>query len=115
MHQHSGFREPRNEGDQGDQQRRSGCERAEARDIAATNLAKRRPDDQSNGGGNRDGSVTRTAKDPEDKSCKETGVKTYFRWQVRKGRIAQRRGEQIRGERDAGENIAAQPTRIITA
>src|SRR6266550_8499476 len=115
MYQDSGFREPSNEGNQRDQQRRAGRERSKARRITAGNLAKRRADNKRNGGSNRDGGVARPAKDPEDKSSEQTGIKTRFRPQVRKRRVAHRRGKQICGERNSSENIAAQPTPIISA
>ena len=53
-----------------------------ARRIAAGNLAKRRADDQRNCGSNGNGGVARTAKDPEDQSAEQAGVKAGFRRQI---------------------------------
>src|SRR6266516_3006754 len=78
MDHHSGLREPRNEGDERDEQRRAGRERAKAHRIAAVNLAKRRTDDQRDGGCNGNGGVARTAKDPEDKAAEQTSIKACF-------------------------------------
>ena len=68
MDQDSRFREPCNEGDERDQQRRAGREGAEARGVTAGNLAKRRADNERDCRSNGNDGVTRTAKDPKDKS-----------------------------------------------
>ena len=68
MDQDSGFREPCNEGDERDQQRRAGREGAKARGVPAGNLAKRRADNERDCRSNGNDGVTRTAKDPKDKS-----------------------------------------------
>ena len=115
MYQDSSFGEPCNEGDERDQQRRAGCERAKARRIAAGNLAKREADNQRNCRSNRGCSVARPAKDPENQSSEETSVKTCLRRQVRERRIPQRRREQICGERNASENVTALLSPIIGA
>ena len=82
MHHDSSFRQPGNEGDKRDQQRRASSERRKARRIAAGNLTKRRADDQRNCGSNGDSSVARTAEDPEDQSAEQAGVKAGFRRQI---------------------------------
>src|SRR5262245_42711686 len=97
MNQNAGSGEPGNESNERNQQSRAGRERGEALGIAAGNLTKRRADHQRNGGSNGCGSVTRTAKDPEDEPSEKTRVKTGFRSQVRKGCVAQRRRKQICG------------------
>src|SRR5262245_8706381 len=112
MHEDCRFREPCNEGDKRDQQRRAGRKTAEARRTTAGKLAYRRADNQRNCRSAGSYSVARAAKDPEDQSSEKTGVKTGFRLQVRERRIPQRRGKQICGERNAGEKIAAQPRPI---
>src|SRR6266568_2085138 len=115
IHHDSGLREPRNEGDERDEQRCAGRERAKAHRITARHFAERRADDQRDGGSNRNRSVPRTAKGPEDQATKQASVKTSFRRQIGKRRVAQSRGKQICGKRNAGENIASEPTSIITA
>src|SRR4029453_247559 len=88
MHHDSSFCQPGNESDERDQQGRAGGERAKAGSITAGHFAKRRANDQRNGGSHRSGSVARTAKDPEDQPGKQARVKACFRRQVGKGRIA---------------------------
>ena len=82
MHQDSCFHEPCNEGDERDQQRRAGREGTETRRITAGNLAKRRADNESDCGSNRNDSVARTAKNPEDQPAEKTGIKACFRRQI---------------------------------
>ena len=115
IHHDSGLREPRNEGDERDEQRCAGREHAKTHRITARHFAERRADDQRDGGSNRNRSVPRTAKGPEDQATRQASVKTSFRRQIGKRRVAQSRGKQICGKRNAGENIASEPTSIITA
>jgi hydroxypyruvate isomerase len=88
---------------------------AEARRIAAGNLAKREADNQRNCRSNGGYSEARPAKDPEDQSSEKTSVKACLRRQVRERRIPQRRGKQICSERNASEKIQANPSKMIIA
>src|SRR5260370_35144092 len=68
MYHDSGFYEPGNEGDERDEQRRAGGERAKTHRIAARNLAERRADHERDGGSNGDGGGPPTAKNHEDQT-----------------------------------------------
>src|SRR6266566_6972011 len=114
MNHDSGFHEPGNEGDERDEQRRAGRERAKAHRIAARHFAERRADDKRDSRSNRDGGVSRAAKNPKDKAAEQASVKTSFWRQVSKRRVAQCSRKQICGKGNTGENVAAQPAPIVT-
>jgi hypothetical protein len=107
--------EPRDERDQRDKQSGSRSERAETRGIATRYLPKRRAGEQRDRGRNCDDCVPRTTKQPKNESTKQTRVKPGFWRQIGEGRIAQTRGEEVCGERNAGKNIAAQPALVVGA
>ena len=109
------FDEPRDERDQRDKQSGSRSERAEARGIATRDLAKRRAGEQRDRGRNRDDCVPRTTKQPKDESTEQARVKAGLGRQIGQGRISQTGGKEVCRERDAGENIAAQPASVVGA
>ena len=85
------------------------------RRVAAGNLAQRRADEQRNGGGDRDGRVPRTAEQPEDQPAKQAGVESRLGRQIGQRGVAQAGGQQIGRERDAGDDVAAQPCLVVGA
>ena len=105
--------EPGEERDQRDEERRAGGERAEPGGIATGDLAERGTDEKRNGRGDRDGRVARTAEQPENQSAEETGVETRLRGEVGKGRIAEAGRHHVGRERDAGDEVAAQPGAVV--
>ena len=74
--------------------------------VAARNSAQRRADEQRDGGRDRDGRVPRTAKQPEDQPAKQARVKSRFGRQVGERRVAEPGRQQIRRERDAGDDVS---------
>src|SRR5204862_7098337 len=109
------FDEPRDERDQRNEQRGPCGECAKAGGIATRDLAKGRAGEHRDRGRNCDDCVPRTAKQPKNESTKQTRVKPSLGRQIGQGRIAQTSWQKICGERNARENIAAQPASLIGA
>ena len=107
--------QPGDERDEGDEQRRAGGERAETGRVAAGDVAQRRADEQRDGGRDGDGGVPRAAKQPEDQPGEQAGVKPRLGRQVGQRGVAQPGRQEIGGERDAGDQVAPQPRRVIGA
>ena len=78
-------------------------------------LAQRRADEQGNGGGNRDGRMSRAAEKPEDQPAKQAGVKSRLGRQVGQRGVAQPGGQEIGRQRNTGNDVTAQPCLVIVA
>ena len=74
--------QPCNEGDERNEQSRTRRQRAEPGRVAASNLAQRSAHEQGYGGSDRDGRVTRAAKQPEDQPAKQARVESCLGRQV---------------------------------
>ena len=95
------------------EQGRARRQRAEAGRVAAGDLAQRRADQQRDGGGDRDGRVPRAAEQPEDQPGEQARVQPRLRRQVGQRRVADARRQQVRRQRDAGDEVAAQPAALV--
>ena len=109
----AGADQPGDEGDRGDHERHARRERGVARRIAAAQLADRRADQQRQRRGDGDDRVRRAAEQPEDEAGEEAGVEPRFGRQAGQRRVADARGQQVGGERQAGDDVRPQPRRLV--
>ena len=88
-------------------------QRGMARRIAGAQIADRRADQQRQRRGDGDDGVLRAAEEPEDEPGKEARVQARLRRQPRKRRVSDSGGQQVGGEREAGDEIGPEPGRLI--
>ena len=107
----SGADQPGDEGDRGHHERHARGERGVARRVAAAQLADRCADEQRQRRGDGDDRVAGAAEQPEDETREQTRVESRFRCQARERRVADSCGQQVRGERQAGDEVRPEPRR----
>ena len=111
----AGADQPRRKRNRGDHQRHARREGRMAFRITGAEITHRRADQQRQR--RRDGNdrLLRAAEDPEDEPRKQAGVQPRLGRESRQRGIADARGQQVRGQREAGHEIRPQPLGPILA
>ena len=111
----AGADQPRRKSNRGDHQRHAGREGRMAFRIAGAEITDGRADQQRQRGRDGNDRVLRAAEDPEDEPRKQAGVKPRLGRESRQRCVADARGQQVRGQREAGHEIRPQPLGPIPA
>ena len=77
--------------------------------ITGAEIAHGRADQQRQRRCDGNDRVLRAAEEPEDEPRKQAGVKTRLRRESSQRRVSDSRGQQVRGKREAGDQIRPQP------
>ena len=113
VHDRAGLDEPRDERDERHEQGGAGGQRLNRVVSPPAMLAQRRADEEGDGGGDRDGGVARTAEQPENQPAEQARVESRLRRQVGQRGVAQSGRQEVGRERDAGDDIPAQPRPVV--